>query len=435
MEQRGFATSKTYWIKFIWGLFIGLLAAVSVLLFNYLMNLGLKWLWPDPPGYEPFSGSLRVLIIMTVAGFLVGLLYHFIKVKETEIADALKDGRVDPKGLPGGLLVSLVSLIGGFSLGPEVPSGMLAGGLATWISEKRNLSKEIRSSNVVSSITAAYGGLFTSPLGAFLIPLEFPHMQTFNYYGTLIIAGATAVLGFVVFYVAGSDEFAGLLRILDLPMYDLLPWHLVVAIILGILGAAMALIFGLTMGALKKLVMPLKHQPVLRNTLAGFLLGLLGWALPLTLFLGSDGLEVVTDNAAQIGVALLVVYILAKILATAGALATSFVGGPIFPLFFVGGTLGTVATLLFPEIPIALSVGCGMVAVTAGILPIPMALGIYTILIVGLPITEAIPVFVAALTSFLVIRGFGLLPGPKKPAVKASELGDGESPNNIETTN
>lgn len=417
MELKGFAASKEYWLKFGWGVLIGLIAALSVLIFNYVMNLGLKWLWPDPPGYEPFSGSWRVLVILTVAGFIVGLIFHFIKVKETEVADALKDGRVDPEGIPGGLLVSLVSLIGGFSLGPEVPSGMLAGGLATWISEKRKLSDEIRSSNVMSSITAAYGGLFTAPLGAFLIPLEVPHMQSFIYYGTLIIAGATAVLGFGVFYVAGSDQFAGLLRLLDLPGYDLKIWHLFIAIVLGLLGALLALIFGLTMGVLKKLVVPLNRQPILRNTLAGFLLGLLGWALPLTLFLGSDGLETVTDNAAQIGVVLLVVYILAKILATAGALASSFVGGPIFPLFFVGGTLGTVVTLLFPDIPIALSVGCGMVAVTAGILPIPMALGIYTILIVGLPLTEAIPVFVAALTAFLVMRGFGFLarrPEPKK---------------------
>ena len=174
--------------------------------------------------------------------------------------------------------------------------------------------------------------------------------------------------------------------------------------------------------------MPLGRQPILRNTLGGLLLGLLGWALPLTLFLGSDGLETVVDNAAQIGVALLVVYILAKILATAGALSFSFIGGPIFPLFFVGGTLGTVITLLFPQIPIALSVGCGMVAVTAGILPIPMALGIYTVLIVGLPITEAIPVFVAGLTSFLFMRGFGFLAGgsaPKKGTDDATEPSGG----------
>jgi len=56
--------------------------------------------------------------------------------------------------VPGALLISLASLIGGYSLGPVLPTGMQAGGLATWISDKRKLSEEIRRSNVISSITA-----------------------------------------------------------------------------------------------------------------------------------------------------------------------------------------------------------------------------------------------------------------------------------------
>jgi hypothetical protein len=95
--------------------------------------------------------------------------------------------------------------------------------------------------------------------------------------------------------------------------------------------------------------------------------------------------------------------------------------------------MGTAVTLLFPDIPIALSVGCLMVAVTAGVLPIPISLGIYVILIVGLPITEAIPVLIAALTSFLVIKGFGLLSPSKKPAAKKNYKDDGDGDTNTKT--
>ena len=416
MELKGFATSKEYWVKFGWGVLVGMLSALSVLLFNYLVNLGLKFLWPDTMGVEPFSGSWQIVLILTAAGFIVGTIHQFMTAREVGVGEALAEGRVEPRVLPGSLLVSFVSLIGGFSIGPEVPSGMLGGGLATWISEKRKLSEEVRRSNVISSITAAYGGLFTSPLGALMIPVEFPHKQSIRYYGTLIIAGAAAVIGFSVFYVVGSDQFAGLLRLLDLPLYDLRIWHLLVAVGLGLLGALLGLTFGLLMAGLKKLVAPLNRLPILRNTLAGFLLGLLGMTLPLTLFLGSDGLVYVTDNAAELGVTLLVVYVFAKILATAGAISTGFIGGPIFPLFFVGGTAGTVVTLLFPDVPIALAVGCLMVAVTAAVLPVPLTLGFYTILIVGVPITEAIPILVSAFTTFLIIHGFGLV--AKKPDEK-----------------
>jgi H+/Cl- antiporter ClcA len=423
MRLMGFATSKTFWMKFGWGVPIGLLTALGVLFYTYVMNLGLKFLWSDPPGAEPFSGSWRVAIIMTIAGFLVGLLHRFTKAKGVGVGVIIVDGRVDNRFVPGALLISLVSLIGGFSLGPVLPTGMLAGGVATWISDKRKLSEEIRRSNVVSSITAAYGGLFTAPLGAFLIPLEMPHMQTIESYGALIVAGLTAVLGFLVFYISGGNQFDGLLRLLDLPLYTLEPWHLVAALMIGLLGAAVALILGLSIGILKKLVMPLNRWPILRSTLAGLILGLLGMALPLTLFAGSSGLVFVTENAVQIGAALLVVIIFAKILATAGALSTGFIGGSIFPMFFVGGTLGTVVTLLFPDIPIALTVGCGMVAVTTGILPIPIAFAVYTILIVGLPITEAIPIFVAGLTALFVMGGFGLYAKEPPPEMSAQDAG------------
>jgi H+/Cl- antiporter ClcA len=423
MEPKGFATSKTFWIKFGWGVLIGLLAALGVLFYTYVINIGLKFLWPDPPGAEPFSGSWRVAIIMTTAGLLVGLLHRFTKAKGVGVGVIIVDGRVDNRFVPGALLISLVSLIGGFSLGPVLPTGMLAGGLATWISDKRKLSEEIRRSNVVSSITAAYGGLFTAPLGAFLIPLEMPHRQTIESYGALIIAGVTALLGFLVFYITGGYQFDGVLRLLDLPQYTLEAWHLVAALMIGLLGAAVALILGLSIGILKKLVIPLNRWPILRSTLAGFILGLLGMALPLTLFQGSEGLVYVTENAVQIGAALLVVVIFAKILATAGALSTGFIGGSIFPMFFVGGTLGTVVTLLFPDIPIALTVGCGMVAVTTGILPIPIAFGVYTILIVGLPIIEAIPIFVAGLTALFVMGGFGLYAKEPPPEMSDQDAG------------
>jgi H+/Cl- antiporter ClcA len=171
------------------------------------------------------------------------------------------------------------------------------------------------------------------------------------------------------------------------------------------LGVLLAAFYGLSMGFFKRVVEPLNRRPIVRNTLVGFLLGLLGFALPLTLFYGADGLVTVTENAAELGVVLLIVYVFAKILATSGAISSGFIGGPIFPLFFVGGTAGTVVNLIFPQIPVALAVGSMMAAVPAGIIPIPLALGVYALLIAGLPITEGVPVLIAGLTSFMIVKG------------------------------
>jgi H+/Cl- antiporter ClcA len=411
MDRLGFARSRQFWVRFGWGILLGLLSALGAYIFVAIMDFGINILWPEPPDAAFLSGSWQIVAIMTGAGFLVGLIYNFSNAREVNSILAMVKGDMDTRPVPAALLVSLISLVSGFSLGPEVPAGMIAGGLSTWVSKWRNLSDEIRKSNIVSGIVAAYSGVFTSPLAILMIPVELPHMQSIAYYGTLIIAAGAAVIGFVVFFAGEGFEFSGMLRLLDLPGYDFEVWHIAIGVVLGVIGALLTLIYGLTTKGLNRLVAPLNRMPIVRSTLGGLLLGLLGMALPLTLFLGSGGLVVVTGNAAALGVTLLIIYVFAKILATAGAQATGFIGGPIFPMFFIGGTAGTVVHLLFPQIPIALSVSTMMAAVPAALLPIPITLGLLTMLIAGLSITDAIPILVAALVGFLVVQGMGLIRG------------------------
>jgi H+/Cl- antiporter ClcA len=424
-----FLKDPIFWQKLAWGVLVALLAGLGTLIFVILMNLGLGlvWGWLDMAEVEAFSGTWQIVAIMTAAGLIVGLLHHFTKAEEVNVFQAVQKGYLDPKPVPASLLVSLVSLIGGFSVGPEVPSGMLAGGLGTWLSERRKMSDEFRETNVLSGVVSAYGGLFTSPFAFVLMRLELAHMQSPAYFGIIVIATVAATLGFAFFYAVAGEEFAALLRLLDLPSYTLELWHLAVAIVLSVVGAALALIYGLTMGTVKRLVAPLENQPILRCTGAGLLLGLLGMALPLTMFLGSEGLEIVTENGAAMGVALVVILVFAKILATAGAISTGFIGGPIFPLFFVGGAAGTAVNLIFPGIPLGLAVGCTMAALTAAALPAPFMIAIVVLLVTGIPATEAIPIILAAVAAHAITFGLGILPRPKPQPPAAKQQTDENS--------
>jgi H+/Cl- antiporter ClcA len=406
--------SREYWRRLAWGVFSGLLSAVGAFIFIGLMNLGIDLVWPDPPSWEPFSGSWTIVVIMTAAGLLVGLIHHFTSAAELDVFEAVNNGRLDPRAVPASLLASLVSLIGGFSLGPEVPTGMLATGFGTWLSDRRKMDEDTTRTNVIGSVSAAYAGLFSSPFALLMMILESTHMQTVAYYGTLLIVGLAAAVGFSLFFYIGGDTFSPLLGLVQPPAYDLRVLDIGMGIIFGIIAFPVAVLFLLLFKLLNRLVAPLNSQPIIRSTVGGLLLGLLGMALPITLFLGTDGLVTTTQQAAEIGLGLLILFALAKLLALGGALSFGFIGGPIFPLLFVGATLGSVINLAFPQIPLGLSVGCMIVAVPAAIVPIPLALAVIGIVIVGLSPTNTIPVLLASLTTYSLTRGLGLFAGGKQ---------------------
>jgi H+/Cl- antiporter ClcA len=424
MVNEPFARNPEYWRQMGWGLVMALLSTLGTLLFVIAMSLGLNLLWfswLDRGDVAPFSGTWKIVAIMTVAGLIVGLIHHFTHAEEANVFLAVSKGRLEPKGVPAALLVSLTSLVGGFSLGPEVPSGMLAGGLATWISEKRKMSDESTASNVRSGVVAAYGGLFTSPISFVLMLLELPHKQAPVYFGTLAIASAAAALGFSIFYALSGNDFAELLRILDLPTFTLEVWMIGAAVLFSALGVALAMVYVVMLGSLKRLAVPLARQPILRGVLGGFLLGLLAMALPITLFLGGDSMAFVTEHGTEIGLALVVIIVFAKMLATSGALAMGFIGGPIFPLLFTGAAAGTAINLIFPGVPLGLAVGCTMAAFTGALLPAPFMISLVVLLVTGINAFEAIPVLLAGVLSHAAVVGFGLIKPPiKKPAAQAA---------------
>jgi H+/Cl- antiporter ClcA len=239
----------------------------------------------------------------------------------------------------------------------------------------------------------------------------------------LFITALAATLGFALFYGLAGDTVSSLLGIVKPPVYDLRIWHLGAGIVLGIISVPVGLLFVWLKKQFGHLVTPLNRQPVLRGTLGGLLLGLLGMVLPITLFVGTAGISTTTHQAAEIGVSLLIIFALAKLVALSGALSFGFIGGPIFPLLFTGATLGSVLNLLFPQIPLGLAVGCMVAAVPASVVPIPLAMAVIGIFILGLSPTNALPVVLAAVTAFSVMHGLGLLGGGKPAPAKAPEDG------------
>ena len=420
MKPIGYGRSREYWLRFAWGILMGLIGAVVSLVYILIVHGIEHVLWHGDMAIAPFSGSIKIVITTTLAGFIVGLIHKMMPTEEIDVFGAIPRGDMDLTHTVGAVLASIVSLIGGFALGPEAPTGILAGGVGVWLSKKRQLPKELVRTNLFGSVAGAFAGLFTAPFAVILMGLELQHRQSPYYYGTLTIMAVSSLLGFIVFYTAGGDRFSAVLRLLELPAYQLAQWHLPMAVLLGLLAVVFAFLFAFLIKVWHQLMAPLHDQPMIRCTGIGFLVGLMGMAMPITLFLGSEGLLTVVAGRGELAMGFLLLSALLKVVAVTVVLAGGFIGGPIFPLFFVGGTLGVILWQLFPGLPLMLAVGCMMAAVPCAVVPFPATLAVIVLLITGTPVVNAIPVLTAALTAHFVFKGIVL----SNPAVAGQRFRD-----------
>ncbi|MFZ1877742.1 MAG: chloride channel protein, partial [Nitrososphaeraceae archaeon] len=108
----------------------------------------------------------------------------------------------------------------------------------------------------------------------------------------------------------------------------------------------------------------------------------------------------------------LLIMIVVKALLTSTSFATGFEGGPIFPLLFMGGTLGLAISKGLTFIPEGVAVTVGMAGVACAVFPLPLTIALLLGLMGGQ--TDLLPVIViGAVIGFLVSKAITpLLPKP-----------------------
>src|SRR5262249_45147455 len=153
-------------------------------------------------------------------------------------------------------------------------------------------------------------------------------------------------------------------------------WQLLAAIPLGLLAAVIATVMVAAIAGLTRVFARLPIPGIAKSTLGGAAFGLIGVALPLTLFTGSDQLKTVIKDAGTLGFGLLVAILLAKILAFAVSMGSGFVGGPIFVTLFIGGTAGLAVHQAIPGLPLGLAFTCMFAAVVGSFVAAPFAMAL-----------------------------------------------------------
>ena len=410
MDPDAVALSKSpgFWLLMRYAAVFGVVLAFAALAYLGLVSGGTD-LWftlPKDPGW--MDGSLWWVAVTAGAGVVVGVLRRVFRlpVKMAGTVKELQDQRVEPSTALQGAAVSVVSLAGGASLGPEEGLGLLGGGLGTWVSERRRLGDDVRRTNTLSGMSAAYGGLLSAPILATILVLELARPRADRTMDTLVAALLSSTVAFAVYFPIAGSTFVG---IYSLPSFKYEDWQLLAAVPLGLVAAALALITTLAIAVLRRLTAGLRERTILCSTLGGIAFGLVGVALPLTLFTGTDQLTTIIHDGAALGAGLLIAIVFAKIFVFAVCEATGFIGGPFLVMLFTGGTAGIATHLLIPGVPEGLAFTAMFAALPGSLVAAPFSLILLGLVTTQIGALQAAPVSVAVLTAYLAVSGSGLL--------------------------
>ncbi len=334
---------------------------------------------------NPFVTANRWVIPLGVVFFslLVGLAQKFLhapNVVNGGIDEALKAEDVATyKTFWGTLASSLLSLWSGASVGPEGPLGFLAVQISQWIAARMKFSKQGALLASIVGMSSAYNGIVGNPIFATLLATEASGAKN----GMLLVAPSLVggTVGFLLFALLGVPPFANFLNVGTVTELSLglVAW----ALLLGLVGALMAIYTGLAFRTLGRVMAVFKDRVIERALVAGLIIGAVCYFIPNLMFSGETEIHAIIADPATVGLPMLLLLALVKPLLLALSLKSGYLGGPIFPALFAAIMAGLAISLLVPGLPLAVLVMCPAVGVITLLLRAPLTAILLVSVMVG----------------------------------------------------
>ncbi|MFF2603028.1 ion channel protein [Streptomyces californicus] len=345
-------------------LVVGVVCALILLGVSLLAERLQDVLWetlPDALGVGRYS-SLWMVAMLTATGLAVGLALRAVPGRggPDPATTGLVDAPMRPGVVPGLLLVTVLALAGGVSLGPENPITAANVALAFWLG-RRFAPGAPGELWVALAAAGTIGALFGTPIAAALILSETLASQPGPgaFWDRLFAPLAAGAAGALTMSLIAEPSFD-----LSLPAYSGPHWgDLLAALLIASAGALLGLLAVYAFPVAHRVFAALRH-PVLALTAGGLVLGLLG-ALGghLTLFKGLDEVKVLAGDPDGWSAAEFAGMAVVKAAALTVAATCGFRGGRIFPAVFAGVALGFCAHALVDGVPPSLAVSCAVLGI------------------------------------------------------------------------
>ena len=313
-----------------------------------------------------------LIVLLPAGGAAIVLLYRACGMERDRgtnfvLVAVREDQPLRLRTAPLVFLSTIITHLVGGSSGREGAILQIGGSISSKIGRWMHLDDKDSRVITMCGMSAAFSALFGTPLTAAMFAMEVTSVGVL-YYAAIVPCVLSAIIGLWVaqfFGVPGTAfDLAG--------VPDLTPLTLVQVIGMGILFAALSILFCRLMHAAPKIYDRFLPRPVLRAAVGGaVVIGLtfLVWLWnPGTYDYNGAGEAVI--HAAIGGQARPEAFFL-KMLFTTITLGAGFKGGEIVPVFFTGATFGcTVAPLL--GLHPSFGAGLGMVSVFCGVTNCPL---------------------------------------------------------------
>ncbi len=287
-------------------------------------------------------GMLWPVPVVALGGLLVGLMSRYLlsEAKGHGIPDVMeavarRGGRIRGRVAVVKLVASALTIGSGGSAGREGPIVHIGSAFGSSVAQWLRLSDRMVILGVACGAAGGIAATFNAPMAGVLFALEvIVRRFTARYFGMVVVSAATATV--VMRLLSNTGDYPKFPLLADYRMVSLADLSLF--ILMGVLCAGAALLFGRVLHAVERGAERLRVPAPLKPALGGAAVGLAAVATPQVMGSGYEAIGAALNN--NLGGWLLLALCLSKITATALTVGSGGSGGVFVPLLFTGAMLG-----------------------------------------------------------------------------------------------
>ena len=258
--------------QFCWAVVIGVFMGIYTAYWKLLIDACLHFTWRTLPEkllewgfFTKLDGRFPLYNYMWMTpGIISGVLTYIINsmaipipTQDDWIHSLHSNGVQDSDTFIPTFIVSTIGMTSGLSLGPELPLILTAGMIGSFLGRLcRQSLLQARVLNLTAA-SAAIGGMFGFPLAGGIFVMELPHRMGLQYFEALSPATIASIVAVLINRMVIKNDVTGMFQYPFLS--ESLPSYIFKdAIVYGLLGGALGILYTLSVKKIKKCVYHLR---------------------------------------------------------------------------------------------------------------------------------------------------------------------------------